>query len=421
MRLDVEFELLFRLSSDNNKWLAVVKGLPGGGKSRATLSNLINYSRAVKVVYSAPLRSLRDYWANYFGMEVIKSRDELCPAIKLVEEDNVLDYLVACAEVCSNCNGNCEFKELFKNFIRSKHGSFALTHKMLMVLYLATPDAFKNSLLVIDEADSLFEQWSIVCELDKVKYLLKYGDRIAKRVVRRLVKNCIAFGKWVFFKPVVPLARVTFLVSATLIPEFLELMPIPEDVPCRTFYVKSEFKDRLVWNCSLLKWEERESWTPKALEFIEAHLTGRVGIASRNYRLTKAIHDYFQNKYEVTSDYYHEKPKRDAKIIVWTTRGKWYRGISLPDTDVIFCFYQYPLDAPPLNPYLIKAIDERDVKYFQLLNDAVNVQSYFRSNRIRRREHIMYFMDRRGYTALNRVFPRAWVRKCKREWFRLCN
>ena len=43
MRLDLEFELLFRLSSDKDRWLVIVKGLPGGGKSRTALSNLVKY------------------------------------------------------------------------------------------------------------------------------------------------------------------------------------------------------------------------------------------------------------------------------------------------------------------------------------------------------------------------------------------
>ena len=416
MWLELELDYVVIKSSDRDKWLVTVKGLPGGGKSLTTLKCLVGYSSIFKVVYSAPLRSLRNYWGKRFGMRIVRSRDEVCPIIGNISEDDVLTYLIKCAKACANCNAfYCEFKELFKNFIRSSRGLFALTHKMLMILYLASPEAFKNTILIIDEADSLFEQWSIVCELDKLRCLYKSGDSITRKVVKRLAENCLVYGKWVYFKPVVPLARVTFLVSATLIEELLDLMPIPS-LPRRTIYIKSEFKDDIAWNYRILKWKERDLWFPKVLNLIERYCSSRVGIASRNYALTRMIHEHLEASFKVTSDYYHRKPK-DAEVIIWTTRGKWYRGVSLPDTDTIFCFYQYPLEVyeEPINPVIMKVFVEKDIEYFKLLNDATNVQSYFRSNRVRNKKHLIVFLDARGYHAFNEVFPYKWVSGCTRR------
>ena len=227
MGLDLELDYVVTRFSDRDRWIVVVKGLPGGGKSRTVLSHVAGYSAVFKVVYAAPLRSLRNYWGKVFRMEIVKSRDEACLAIAGVDGGDGLDYLVRCARTCSGCKASsCEFKELFTGFIRSSYGSFALTHRMLMILYLAAPGAFRNTILVIDEADSLFEQWSIVCELGKLRRLYRTGDAVTRRVVRRLARNCLVYGKWVYFKPVVPLARVTFLVSATLTEELIDLLPL---------------------------------------------------------------------------------------------------------------------------------------------------------------------------------------------------
>ncbi|RLE92259.1 MAG: hypothetical protein DRN04_10825 [Thermoprotei archaeon] len=414
--IELEFELLFRLSSDNNRRLAVVKGLPGGGKTRTTLANTVLYSNLAKVVYAAPLRSLRNYWAKQYGMEVIKSRDEVCPAVKYIEAEDTVDYLVACARICRGCQKTCEFKEAFKNFIKSSRGLFALTHKMLLVLYTAAPRAFQNTLLIIDEADSLFDQWSIVCEYSKLKELWRTGDPLTRKVVKRLAKNCFRFGKYVYFKPIVPLTRITFLVSATLPPELLELMPLPENTPCTTIYIKSEFKDIILWSRKTLKWSEKDEWLPTVLKTIKEYSCKfrKIGIASRNYTLTKILHEYMEASFKVTSDYYDKKP-RAAEVYIWTTRGKWYRGISLPDTDIVFCFYQYPLETKPLNPLVLRTIVEKDIEYFKLLNNAVNTQSYFRSNRKRSKTHVIVLLDRRSYHALHTTIPQEYLKKTTRK------
>jgi len=384
--------------------LLVVTGLPGGGKTKTVMNLLSHLFKSTKVIYAAPTRSLRDWVAKTFDGQSLTSRAEAC--IHELEHPSALEYLKFIVEVCSNCEHKC-ISEISKLFSNDK-GLFCTTHHMLYIVASQSPSVFKRSIVVIDEAECWLDLFTVFAREEEFRELKARASGKAKAMLRRLEKSLIRNrAGLLFFRPAVPRSRLLIFVSATLPEGLLYLFPIDDGgeggYTIHRVVLRSEMKDDFYVNYAILRHDD-ESWKPRMLRLIlQLYDEGKsVGIASRNYRLSEYLTSELRSMgVEVYSDVLGRRPDFNLNgrfIVLWTTRGKWYRGLSLPDTDAIIATYQSPMDFN--QSALIDEIFDNEIPYFRLMNDCVNTQSYFRSNRIRSKRHEVYLLDVRAWRAL---------------------
>lgn len=445
------------------KKIIVVSGLPGGGKTRSTMEVVSTLKNKVKIVYASPLRRLREYVARQYDGFELKSKTEVCHKLYDIEEEKLshVQYLIKVFKRCSECNeesSKCPFKSTLKDFISAKNGLWCMTFRMLYIISAYCYDAFKNVILVIDEAENWLDLFDLVMtekELQTLRIMAKNDTHVAK-IIKKILSLTIKLGNrfgYYFLKPHIPLARLIFLVSATLPDDFLALFPFPSNevyIPRNMQYssdveelierekeytifrvvISSDVKDEFYlyprkcsWMGTVDGYEPREKWIPKIIKLIDKYYDEglSIGVASRNYALTKIITGELMSQgYKCYSDIVQDKPPRYAEVnppyvMIWTTRGRWYRGVSLPDTDIIICTYQSAIDKIP-NLSVYRAF-EMDIKYAPLMNYCVNTQSYYRSNRMRSKQHKVVFLDLRAWwatkTALKHYSNCRWFAKMK--------
>lgn len=389
----------------------MVSGLPGGGKTIHTMDRLDKLKRKYKIIYAAPLRKLRDYIASRFDGYVIRSKSELCTDVAHIEEEasSTLHYLIKVYELCSKCTKTCEFKEQMKDLFKGV-GLYCMTSKMLYQMSLISPKAFKDMIVVIDEAESWLDLFEFVCTGRELMSLLSnIKDRSMKRRIMRSVKR-LGYTDMYYLTPAMPMPRLLILISATFPESLYSLLPIAGYSFHRAI-VESSFNDVVYtitkpayWINDVGNGVERSVWIKKLIDLtISKYDEGKsVGIASRNYELTKMLTSRFMEVgIRLYSDYISERPPKyesDGKfVIIWTTRGRWYRGISLPDTDVIICTYQSPQDVSNINTFILA---ENEMSYVDIMNKCINTQSYFRSNRNRVKSHEIHVLDYRGWISM---------------------
>jgi len=440
----------------------IVNGLPGGGKTRFILSRVAQLANKVKVIYASPLRVLRDWASEYASrytdkVYVIKSKFESCDILKerIEDEDleNYLQYLYKVIQVCSNCSmrkeGKCEFGKAIFQFIHSRTGFWCMTHHVLylLTLMLLNVKALTESIVIIDEAEQYADLFRYVCDVftfERLKQLAQ-RDKIWKDIVKRIDKIKYIWGHMIFLPPIFPQSRLVILVSATLTIDNPVITALrDEEYLILPFYVHSEINDVCIVYPKILidkRVHVEEGLTMKHLCFskyckitdeflaklcdtiVEIYDNGySIGIACRNHALNHYLTDKLKNEYglRVYSEVELEKPpKRDVPkpyVVLWTTRGKWFRGVSLPETEVVICFYQNIIGAinemikrDPTNyqqnllTYLINdwGIEYPIVKYQEI---NYNVQSFYRTNRVRSMRHYMVFIDVRSHEATLQAF-----------------
>lgn len=436
----------------------VVYGLFGGGKTRTVMQVLLHLVRHVKVIYAAPLRKLRDWMYYYFKgkheIERVRSKIETCPTVSMFvrEEDlsSPLEYMYSIIKICSECRdvklGKCVFFNELRMFRAADRGFFTMTHNILYVLGFVCPEALKNSIVVIDEADEYFDLFKLIATQAQIEEITRLArrDRIWRKVLQRLHRSLVPFGSLYFARPCIPVVRTLILISATLRPELFKFVPL-EGYSIYYTVVKSEIHDICSVYPKILIEIEPRTWKPNYVrreEWIEDLLNvviklydeGKtIGIACRNYSVNRVLCSRLRELgARVFSDVLQRDPPpfntRSPCVVVWTTRGKWYRGVSLPDADVIFCTYQTASEAlsveaqqrqisPNIMSY-VAADRGLDVPYVSYSNVSSNAQSYYRANRIRSKSHHMVFLDLRAHTAVTEALAKlAQLDREFKEWY----
>jgi len=398
--------------------LLIVTGLPGGGKTKTVMNLLSHMFSKTKVVYAAPIRRLRNWVAELFGGEVLTSKVEVCHKMKSCS--SAYDYLKFILENCPSCGAGC-VSEMVK-LLHGGRGLMCTTHQMLYIASLHSPSAFRNSVVVIDEAECWLDLFTVFAREEEFAKLKALATGKMRALLRRLERSLIkTWGGLLLFKPVAPASRLLILISATLPEDLMFLFPLTEDseeggYSIHRVVLESEMHDEFFVNYGVLKWDDW-SWRAKLLDLaLKLYDEGKsVGIASRNYELTKYLTSELSSRgVQVYSDVLGKRPpfNLEGRITgIWTTRGKWYRGISLPDTDAIIATYQSPLEKT--QSALIDVAFDNGIPFFKLMNDCVNVQSYFRSNRMRSRRHEVYLADIRSWHAMRSVLSHF----SKTRWF----
>ena len=346
-------------------------------------------------------------------------------------------YMYALFKTCRECSNrsNCEF---YKNYRLLQAGGFKvflMTHKLMQVLLYTDYQRtlFSRHIVVIDEADSyldLFQNWLTPVHLAVLHKLAKW-DSVWSRIFKTIETQLVRFeGGYLFFlKPVFPFCLLPICISATIEMYYLQAIAVMSglNTTFKVVALPAKIIDRCVLASNLIYTVEvPEKTTASTIKPHEAaekiaevvinlvdNYKVTIGIAARSYEFNRMVSQFLaQVGMKFYTDLFYTdsvdvKKLREAlektDVIIWTTGGKLYRGVSLPDRDVIVCTYQAaPLvkPKPHVLTYVPKAIADIDTYYVLKVNNARNVQSYFRANRRRDLRHIFFFADARSWLAM---------------------
>ncbi|NPA70752.1 MAG: hypothetical protein GXO26_08080 [Crenarchaeota archaeon] len=425
-----------------------IYGLPGGGKTRTVVYSMILLARALgtRLIVSVPLRSLRNWLVERYipslgySAEMIRSKEETCPHVRDSIHDcsNILEYLYNLVRTCGECGESyCEFRSQIREFFQGSGHIWVMTHNLLYVLYLMNSRVFNRTILVIDEADSLADLYRLAFTRRELEHAVRNmrRDRYWREVVRRVLRSVIQFGNLYFYRPELPLGRLTVLISATLHPRVISCFNIPQTYTIYYAGIRAQVLDRYALYPQYLssiegieqragKYLSPSRWVPELAETV-IDLVDRgksIGIASKNYQITLRLEEMLRERgIDVRSDVSCREPPHygeNIQVIIWTTRGRWFRGVSLPDTDIIFCLYQTPTGADPTYMTHGYCDDDLDLAYdmVRIMNNAVNVQSYYRSNRRRDMEHTVVLLDVRSWEAMIETL-RHYANVVRGDWY----
>ena len=193
--------------------------------------------------------------------------------------------------------------------------------------------------------------------------------------------------------------------------------------------LSEESRDVVILYDRVLEWSKYGKWRRKVYPIVldivsrSVERCGVVGIVSRNYDMTKDLHELLERAgYRVSSDWKQNLETR-ADVYIITTMGKWYRGISiLPkkspqgDFPVIIAFFQGKID-PSSHPFLLDELSlffNKEYQYRRELMYGRNLQALYRFNRFGKNRHIMILFDHRWKLAYRVFYHRKWAREFQR-------
>uniref|UniRef100_A0A7J2TCC3 Helicase ATP-binding domain-containing protein n=1 Tax=Ignisphaera aggregans TaxID=334771 RepID=A0A7J2TCC3_9CREN len=415
----------------------LVRGFFGEGKSRAgALSGrgvaelmLLNksfvkrYGR-IQVIFACPLRALRDevYKTYFFDIGfVLKAHDEVCPLLKQRLRQGK-EYLIALAEHLKS--DTCLYSKHIGHLKQAmQNGRVVVTTHTLSILPVVLSYAMKRKPLVIfDEAEDFLERVSRGLNEDIVEAVKRIDIKLYRKIRRMLQKEQHQyFMRYTTFKQ---LLRDSVFISATfprVIEENYHLLVDRELEVTWLFSVGEKRQDVMVIYKGKLLWKDYPKWKPtvqsQVAELVRVTTSkyGVVGIASRNYQLTRDLEAVLSSMgFKVVSDLDPDFRSKilSSEVIIVTTKGRLYRGINIlrgiSDVPVVIGFYQgaEPKEHyPPISDYILEHCGEEIFKtYVRELVYAKNLQSLYRFIRQRKNRHIMVLFDWRFHEAFYHFF-----------------
>jgi len=458
------FRYKLRKSLKNQFGTIVVRGVPGGEKTRTVL----DIAREIKTpkVYVGELKKLVNYVVKYIKDELneeavrIRSKYEVCDTVREALDNKIiikfkdpetgeeivienLNYLITVLKTCLSCDvDKCPFYDEIRQ-VFSEDKFVCMTSAMFSILSMFLSKVFEKKLIIFDEVDWVFRQALTVIDYSIVKQLKELAIKSKREEIREGVRRFLRNLVPVFLKdPSKYAVKLRFpearyvLISATL-PDSLVVrtrvfFPPKQAIFSMPTIIKDYFWVNLekinvmhIKSREYVPIEERTGALLRVIEQLYDTYNFKVCICSPKYEVTKALKETLETSgFRTFTDLEPEELPgihyRDKCVIVITIAGETYRGVSLCDCEAILCLYQrhrnYPPFYPDIHSIIIEDLDpeEIDTNVAKVINDCINVQTYFRTNRIRLLPHLVYFLDLRSYTAFKEVFQ---YYKGKAKWY----
>jgi len=424
----------------------VIEGAPGVGKTRLSVwcsNKITSKDRNVIIIYTEPLRKLRDYVAGYFmdyGVQtfVLLAHDEYERKLERYIE-KYGDYFKALKHHIDNdqCAYYQHWEDLF-NYVASGGQVIVSTHRLGVFAWLILRKKFdeKKIILVVDEGEDFFYTVSQPVTEDFL-LMLKSLDR---RIYQKFRAGLKKFKNYYYYDSLI-VSKVlfhSFVISATIPRSMMQVLVDDYQHP-KYFLHGKKSKDTLIILDQKLYDKAREKWLPKVIQVADQVLTRRVpvGMTVRSKEVGEVVLREMLNRgWRVSHDVtgLHLDPFADLWLLV--IGGRFYRGVSFKpekgkivrgnderyDFPVAVGTYQHgileveydegAIKLPTIHPILQQLVED-PWKYHRELREGINVQSLFRFNRYRDEEHVMILLDRRLYTSLN-VYLRNYVDTSKK-------
>jgi len=413
----------------------IIVGAPGIGKTLLTSwcsTKIASKDSNAVIIFSVPLRKLRDYIYHYFkdyGTAPFKllAHDEYEPRLEQYVK-NFGGYIAGLKHHLDNdqCAYHQHWQDLV-DYVRSGGQIIVSTHKMGVWAWLLLKKRFKDKkiTLIVDEGEDYFLKISEPIDPSWLESL----RHLDKRIYRKIRSGLKKYRDYYFYNPLFVQRVVfhSFVISATMPRSMMEVLVDEYDYPVYQMKGKKS-RDTVVILDQKLLWEKRDKWIDKSLRVIDdvAGRTTPVGVVARNTEYGRIVKEWalkagYRISYDVES--LHIDPHADLWILV--VGGRFYRGVSFKplkgefqkdkyDFNAAVAMYQhgevvdyvYDDDSgvpkpsfKEVHPQLLQLIDD-PWRYLQELQYAVNVQSLFRFNRYRDKEHVMVLLDKRVWHGI---------------------
>ncbi len=398
---------------------------------------------------------------------VIEPKHILCEKKVIRKSDSLSNILEKClfCELKGKCKWYQQFKQPAKIYI--------VSHEQLPVLLLTKQ--FKFDVLVIDEADTLYDAFAHEIPKKKVDEILrklkeKGAEKEAKEIERRFQQFYDYYEKLDIYVPrwLYPRARVILELTATApyeksLYEYLtggfewyvsldeeeseESAQAEEHDYTRKFQgyilLKEETNlDTLLINRNVYYVRDRELWIHELaniIEYIIKELGKEVGITVPNYEINHILTDILRDKqidvftdydFRNVSDYerlwkiYKSYGGKPAEIV--TIAGRFSRGVSMREKEVIIGMFQRTtkiriskkhLDILEERSDKMRDIPPSAKKLRQFFNSAESLQALFRFNRKPSQPHLVVLYDARLETAFKSTSLRYYYEEATKHYF----
>ena len=376
---------------------------------------------------------------------IIEPKWKKCNRKIIKKGDNLYNIL----EKCLTCplRGRCDWNNQFKQSALL----YIITHEQLPIIMLSKH--FQFDIIVIDEADTLFDAFSHEIPKQKIDALIdklkQMGlEKEAKEIERRIKyfydyydELDIYVPKWMY-----PKARLILELTATapyskalyeyLTGGFEWYITLDEkESEVSAQYEEHDYTkkfrgyillkeninlDTIVVYDKINYVKNKDEWVPELANliiYIVKELGKTVGVTLPNYKINEEITEILRDKniqvfsdaeFRTIGDYnklwqiYRSYGRKKVELV--TIAGRFSRGVSMEEKDIIIGTFQRTinirlnkkhLDILEKRSDLIKDIPRPALSLRQFFNSAESLQALFRFNRKPGQPHIVILFDKR--------------------------
>jgi hypothetical protein len=390
-----------------------IKAFFGVGKTEAVIDLVASNKTSSIVIVSEPLRVLRDHVAKRIGaravgsVPVFRAHDEVCQHLSSLIARGYNYYQALSIHLRS---GSCVYKGYVLGVIGDaiSRGFVVTTHRLAPIASLILGNYRAKNMIIVDEAEDYITRISHGLPKQEIEPLKQ--DPL---LWRRLKRVLIEVGDKYHYKPsfIVQMLR-SILLSATppntlqdvfaMINNYVRFIDPGlgwrEDVVIRYSDVIDMISFKRRWN------DIANIVVDICSRAVDAG--ARCTVITKNKEMTSVIERAMSNKnMDVVSDLTAKTPTMN-KIYILTIGGRFYRGVSLPESDVIVAFFQRSYMRPenPVLRYVAYAGRDAEIHYGYEISMAYSLQSAYRNNRNAYKRHIMVFFDERLDQSLENFY-----------------
>jgi hypothetical protein len=391
-----------------------IKAFFGVGKTEAVIDLVASNKASSIVIVSEPLRVLRDHVAKRIGaravgsVPVFRAHDEVCQHLSTLISRGYNYYQALSIHLRS---GSCVYKGYVLGVIGDaiSRGFVVTTHRLAPIVSLILGNYRAKNMIIVDEAEDYITRISHGLPKQEIEPL-KQDPLIWRRLKRVLIES----GDKYHYRPqfIVQMLR-SILLSATPPNTLQEVFTVINNYARFVDPGLGWRDDVIIRYCDVIDMISfKRRWNDIANIVVDicsraVDAGARCTVITKNKEMTSVIERTMSNRnMDVVSDLTAKTPPMSKKIYILTIGGRFYRGVSLPESDVIVAFFQRSYMRPE-NPVLrsvAHAGKNAETYYGYEISMAYSLQSAYRSNRNTYKRHIMVFFDERLDQSLENFY-----------------
>jgi hypothetical protein len=391
-----------------------IKAFFGAGKTEAVIDLVASNKPSSIVIVSEPLRVLRDHVAKRIGariggtIPVFRAHDEVCQHLSSLIARGYNYYQALSIHLRSR---SCVYKGYVLGVIGDaiSRGFMVTTHRLAPIASLILGNYRTKNMIIVDEAEDYITRISHGLPKQEIEPL-KQDPLLWRRLKRVLIESADKYH----YRPqfIVKMLR-SILLSATPPNTLQDVFTIINNYARFVDPGLGWRDDVIIKYCDVIDMISfKRRWNDIANIVVDicsraVNAGARCTVITKNKEMTSVIERAMSSKNtDAVSDLTAKTPTMNKKIYILTIGGRFYRGVSLPESDVIVAFFQRSYMRPenPVLRYVAYADKNAETHYGYEISMAYSLQSVYRSNRDAYKRHIMVFFDERLDRSLENFY-----------------
>ncbi|MEM1632204.1 MAG: hypothetical protein QXE01_03945 [Sulfolobales archaeon] len=391
-----------------------MQGFFGVGKTRSVLE-AVSMKPGPVVIVSEPLRVLRDDVASRYrslsGRQppVLRAHDEVCQDLAQMISSG-LGYFEALSKHLAS--GRCIYPDHVRAVASSAYseGILVTTHRLSTIAKIVVDAVVGSpSYLVVDEAEDFVLKALEPRDPAEIEPL-----RMDPTVWRRITRIYEKIGGKYYLKPGYVMTSMRYMLLSATIPGTLRIVfeqvagydDIDRIVP-------PSRDDIFIFHRDVISSSDIETSPHKVVRVVSGICRpavdggGLCAVISKNKRSTSLIADGLRRlgiPAISDQDQVVRIPSGYSGAVIITVGGRFYRGVSLPEADVVVSLFQRHYQDPEHPVLSAISANSLDWRYAYELSMAANLQASYRCNRSGGKRHVMVFLDTRYREAFSSFY-----------------